>query len=54
MYQLFLRSLPEQAIRKHFIHRRFVPGYTADALRTFATFGRRSANRSPDWRTAIA
>lgn len=45
MYQLFLRSLPEQAIRKHFIHRRFVPGYTADALRTFATFGRRSAKQ---------
>ena len=45
MYQLFLRSLPEQAIRKHFMHRKFVPGYSADALRTFATFARRSAKQ---------
>ena len=45
MYQLFLRSLPEQSIRKHFIHRRYVPGYSADALRTFATFARRSAKQ---------
>ena len=46
MYQLFLRSLPEQAIRKHFIHRKFVPGYSSDALRTFATFARRSAKQT--------
>lgn len=46
MYQLFLRSLPEQSIRKHFIHRKFVPGYSADALRTFATFARRSAKQT--------
>lgn len=45
MYQLFLRSLPEQAIRKHFIHRKFVPGYSGDALRTYATFARRSAKQ---------
>lgn len=45
MYQLFLRSLPEQAIRRHFIHRRFVPGYSADALRSFATFARRSSKQ---------
>jgi N12 class adenine-specific DNA methylase len=46
MYQLFLRSMPEQAIRKHFIHRKFVPGYSSDALRTFATFARRSAKQT--------
>ena len=46
MYQLFLRSLPEQAIRKHFIHRKFVPGYSSDALRVFATFARRSAKQT--------
>ena len=45
LHQLFLRSLPEQAIRKHFIHRKFVPGYSADALRTFAMFSRRSAKQ---------
>lgn len=45
MHQLFLRSLPEQAIRKHFIHRKFIPGYSADALRTFAAFSRRSSKQ---------
>ena len=46
MHQLFLRSLPEQSIRKHFIHRKLVPGYSADALRSFAMFARRSAKQT--------
>lgn len=44
--QLFLRSLPEQSIRKHFIHRKFVPGYSTDALRSFAMFSRRSCKQT--------
>ncbi|HET6631518.1 MAG TPA: PLxRFG domain-containing protein [Rhodanobacteraceae bacterium] len=36
VYQLFLRTLPEMSMRKHFIHRKKVPGYEADQLRAFA------------------
>ncbi|MDN5924782.1 MAG: PLxRFG domain-containing protein, partial [Xanthomonadales bacterium] len=36
VYQLFLQSLPEMSMRKHFVHRRKVPGYEADQLRTYA------------------
>ncbi len=36
LYQMFLQSLPEQSVRKHFIHRKGTPGFSADALRAFA------------------
>lgn len=36
VYQLYLRSLPDLSIRKHFIHRKKTTGYSADALRAFA------------------
>lgn len=36
VYQLYLRSLPDLSIRKHFIHRKKTSGYSADALRAFA------------------
>jgi hypothetical protein len=36
VYQLYLRSLPDLSVRKHFIHRKKVAGYSQDALRAFA------------------
>jgi len=36
VYQLFLKSLPEMSMRKHSIHRRNVPGFSSDGLRSFA------------------
>lgn len=37
LYQMFLQSLPEQSVRKHFIHRKGTPGFSQDALRAFAS-----------------
>lgn len=36
VYQLFLQSLPDLSIRKNFIHRKAIPGYSQDAARAFA------------------
>jgi hypothetical protein len=36
VYQTFLRSLPEMSMRKHSIHRKKVPGFSEDILRTFS------------------
>ena len=36
LYQLYLMSLPEQSIRKRFIHRKGTRGFSQDALRAFA------------------
>ena len=36
VYQLYLRTVPDLSVRKHFIHRQKVAGYSADALRAFA------------------
>jgi len=36
MYQLYLRSLPEMSMRKHFIHRKGRIGFSEDILRSYA------------------
>jgi len=36
IYQLYLQSLPDLSVRKHFIHRGKVAGYSEDALRSFS------------------
>ena len=36
IFQLYLTALPEQSMRKHFIHRKKTPGWERDALRSFA------------------
>jgi N12 class adenine-specific DNA methylase len=36
VFQLYLSSLPEQSVRKRFIHRKKTPGWETDALRSFA------------------
>jgi len=36
MYQLYLKSLPELSMRKHFIHRKGRIGFSADILRSYA------------------
>jgi hypothetical protein len=36
LYQMFLQSLPEQSVRKHFIHRKGTAGFSQDALRAFS------------------
>lgn len=37
IWQRYLQTLPDVSVRKHFIHRRKVPGYDMDALRAFST-----------------
>ncbi len=37
LWQMYLQSLPEASIRKHFIHRTGTPGFSKDALRAFAS-----------------
>ncbi|MGL6289932.1 MAG: DUF7178 family protein [Silanimonas sp.] len=37
IWQMYLQTLPEQSVRKHFIHRKGTPGFSQDALRAFAT-----------------
>ncbi len=36
IYQLYLSTLPDLSMRKHFVHRKKTPGYSKDALRAFA------------------
>ena len=36
VWQLYLRTLPELSMRKHYIHRKKTAGYSNDALRAFA------------------
>lgn len=36
LWQLYLHSLPDVSIRKNFIHRKKTPGFSRNALRTFA------------------
>lgn len=36
VYQAFLRTFPEMSLRKHFIHRKKVLGFSDDVTRTFA------------------
>lgn len=37
IYQLYLQSLPDRSLRKQFIHRKKVAGYSNDAIRAFAS-----------------
>ena len=39
VYQLYLQSLPDLSVRKHYIHRKKTPGFGRDALRAFASKG---------------
>ena len=43
IYQMYLRSLPELSVRRHFIHRKNRLGFSADAIRNYANFSARSA-----------
>jgi hypothetical protein len=36
IYQMYLQSLPELSVRRHWIHRHKTPGYSKDMLRVFA------------------
>ena len=36
IWQLYLRTLPEMSARKHFIHRKKIPGYSGDAIKAFS------------------
>ncbi|MDP2346704.1 MAG: PLxRFG domain-containing protein [Gammaproteobacteria bacterium] len=38
IYQLYLTSLPDLSVRKHFIHRGKIKGYSQDAIRNFSHF----------------
>ena len=38
IYQLYLETLPDLSIRKHFIHRKGTAGYSGDARRNFNNF----------------
>lgn len=38
IYQLYLTSLPDLSVRKHFIHRGKIEGYSRDAIRAFSHF----------------
>jgi hypothetical protein len=44
IYQLYLHSLPELSVSKHFIHRQGIPGFSADALRAYAQLMNQKAN----------
>ena len=37
IYQMYLESLPELSVRKHFIHRQKRQGFTSDAMRAYAS-----------------
>ncbi len=36
IYQMYLKTMPDLSMRKHFIHRKKTAGYAADALRAYA------------------
>ena len=44
LYQLYLESLPDLSVRKHFIHRQGIPGFSQDALRVFAQYMNSKSN----------
>jgi len=45
VFQMYLTSLPEADMRRRFVHRRFVTGFSTDSLRTFAATAVASANQ---------
>jgi hypothetical protein len=45
IFQMYLTALPEADMRRRFVHRRFVTGFSTDALRTFAATAVASANQ---------
>ena len=45
VFQMYLTALPEADMRRRFVHRRFVTGFSTDALRTFAATAVASANQ---------
>lgn len=44
IYQMYLQSLPELSARKHFLHRKGIPGFSGDVLRSFAQLMNSKAN----------
>ena len=44
IYQMYLQSLPELSARKHFMKRKGIPGFSGDALRSFAQLMNSKAN----------
>ncbi len=45
IYQVFLKALPEMSMRKRFVHRKAIPGFSDDALRAFAKNGFHGAHQ---------
>ncbi|EGR1189278.1 PLxRFG domain-containing protein [Vibrio parahaemolyticus] len=45
IYQMYLQAMPDRSIRKSFIHRKGVAGYSEDAARVLADQGVRQANQ---------
>jgi hypothetical protein len=45
VFQMYLTALPEADMRRRFVHRRFVTGFSTDSLRTFAATAVASANQ---------
>ncbi len=45
VYQMYLLTLPEASMRKHFVHRKGVTGFSGDALRNFLNSGTRMSNQ---------
>lgn len=45
IYQLYLRTLPDLSMRKHFLHRKKTPGFSTDALRAFAVNAHHTAHQ---------
>lgn len=45
IYQMQLMMMPEASMRKHFIHRKGITGFSGDALRNFLSSGTRMASQ---------
>ena len=45
VFQMYLTALPEADMRRRFVHRRFITGFSTDSLRTFAATAVASANQ---------
>jgi hypothetical protein len=45
IFQMYLTALPEADMRRRFVHRRFITGFSTDSLRTFAATAVASANQ---------
>jgi len=43
--QMWFAAMPERSFRKQFIHRKNVPGFSGDAIRSFANLSVRTANQ---------